>query len=132
MIETLGDALGDVQVERPAPRTAVVTFSGEHDLGTKESVEALLDSLVEENDLVVADFSRARFVDAAMIGALLDADLAARTRGSTFRLQLGTLPIVRKAFEVCGLLERLDCATTREEALRKSAPADDSPATSHV
>jgi anti-anti-sigma factor len=124
--------LGEVQVERPASRTAVVTFTGEHDLGTKEAVEALLDSLVAENDLVVADFSEARFVDAAMIGALLDADLAARTRGSTLRLQLGTLPIVRRAFEVCGVLEQLDCASSREEALGKSAPLRDSAANGRV
>ena len=124
--------LDEVQVERPASRTAVVTFAGEHDLGTKAAVEALLDSLVAENDLVVADFSQARFVDAAMIGTLLDADLAARTRGSTLRLQLGTLPIVRRAFEVCGVLEQLDCASSREEALGKTAAVRDSTANGHV
>lgn len=114
------DPLEDMQVERPASGTAVVTFTGEHDLATKEAVERLLGSLVEENDLVVVDFSEATFVDSSTIHALFNADTAARMRGSKFRLQLGTAAIVRTVFEICGVLERIECASSREEALRKA------------
>jgi anti-anti-sigma factor len=106
-----------VLVVYPSPGTAVVRFTGEHDLVAREDLRALLDSLVEQNDLVVADFSDATFVDSTTMHALLDADTAARVRGRTFRLQLGTAAIVRRAFELSGILRRLDCVHSREEAL---------------
>ena len=114
----MDNRLQDVQVERPRAGAAVVVFTGEHDLSTSESVEALLGSLIEENELVVVDFSEAEFVDSSTIYALIKSHRAASQRGSTFRLQLGTAPIVEKAFELSGMLQLLDCAPTREEALR--------------
>jgi anti-sigma B factor antagonist len=110
--------LQDVEVERPRAGAAVVVFTGEHDLSTSESVEALLGSLIEENELVVVDFSEAEFVDSSTIHTLVKSHRAAGERGGTFRLQLGTAPIVHKAFELSNVLEVLDCAPTREEALR--------------
>ena len=59
----MDNRLQDVQVERPRAGAAVVVFTGEHDLSTSEPVEALLGSLIEENELVVVDFSEAEFVD---------------------------------------------------------------------
>ena len=114
----MDNRLQDVQVERPRAGAAVVVFTGEHDLATSESVEALLGSLIEENELVVADLSDAEFVDSSTIFALVKAHRAASEQGRTFRLQLGTAPIVEKAFELSGMSKVLDCSTTREEALR--------------
>ena len=111
------DSLRDVQVERPAPDAAIVMFSGEHDLSDRDAVEELLEALVEENDLVVADFSGATFVDSTMLHVLVRADQAARARGRRFRLQLGTAAIVARAFELSGLGQRLEIVETREEAL---------------
>src|SRR5688572_6727971 len=113
---TMENRLQDVEVERPRAGAAVVVFTGEHDLYTSESVEALLGSLIEENELVVVDFSEAEFVDSSTIHTLVKSHRAASQRGSTFRLQLGTAPIVHKAFELSGALQLLDCAPTREEA----------------
>ena len=110
--------LQDIRVERPTAHAAVIEFTGEHDLSTSESVEALLGSLIEESELVVVDFSEAEFVDSSTIHALMKSHRAASQRGSTFRLQLGTAPIVEKAFELSGIFELLECARTREEALR--------------
>ena len=111
------DPMDDVDVEYPAPGTAVITFRGEHDLMARVELRGLLELLVEQNPLVVADFSEALFVDSTTLHALLDADMAARVRGRKFRLQLGTGAIVRTAFEMSGVLGRLDCAHSREEAL---------------
>jgi anti-anti-sigma factor len=111
--------LQDVQVERPRAGAAVVVFTGEHDAFTSETVEELLGSLIEENELVVVDFSDAEFVDSTTIFTLIKSRKAADERGSTFRLQLGTAPIVEKAFELSGMLRTLHCASTREEALRE-------------
>ena len=117
----MGNRLQDVHVERPRVGAAVVVFSGEHDLSTSKSVEALLGSLIEENELVVVDFSEAKFVDSLTIHALVKSRMAAGQRGSTLRLQLGTARIVDKAFEYSGVLKMLDCVPTREEALRVDA-----------
>ena len=117
------DALADVRVERPTVGTAVVRFTGEHDLAAREELAALFDSLVEENDLIVADFSEALFVDSTTLYVLVNADAVARARGTKLRLQLGTAAIVRTAFDLSGLTKRLDCVHSREEALGLGHPA---------
>jgi anti-anti-sigma factor len=113
----LAPTLDDVVIERPANGTAVVVFSGEHDLATKDEVRDLLDSLLWEENLVVADFSSAAFVDSSLLGVLLDANERARELGKTFRLQLGTTAIVHRAFEICGVFVAIERVATREEAL---------------
>ena len=113
----LAPTLDDVQVERPADGTAVVVFSGEHDLATKAEVRDLLESLVRWDKLIVADFSSASFVDSSMLGVLLETNKLARELGKTFRLQLGTAAIVQRAFEICGVFAVIERVTTREEAL---------------
>ena len=113
----MAPSLEDVQVERPADGTAVVVFSGEHDLATKDEVRNLLHSLVRWENLIVADFSSASFVDSSMLGVLLDTNEQARELGKTFRLQLGTAAIVQRAFEICGVFAVIERVATREEAL---------------
>lgn len=95
----------------------MVVFSGEHDSATKDEVRDLLDTLVRGDDLIVADFSSASFVDSSILGALLDTHEQARELGKVFRLQLGTAAIVHRAFEICGVFAVIERATTREEAL---------------
>jgi anti-sigma B factor antagonist len=109
--------LEDVLVERPAPDTAVVVFSGEHDMATKDEVRDLLNSLVRWEKLIVADFSSASFVDSSMLGVLLATSEQARELGKTFRLQLGTAAIVQRAFEICGVFAVIERVVTREAAL---------------
>ena len=109
--------LEDVQVERPADGTAVVVFSGEHDMATEHEVRDLLHSLVRWEKLIVADFSSASFVDSSMLGVLVDTHEQARELGKTFRLQLGTAAIVQRAFEICGVFAVIERVATREEAL---------------
>jgi anti-sigma B factor antagonist len=108
----------DIRIERPAPDTAVAVFQGEHDIASKKELKALLDMLVDENDLVVVDFSEATFVDSTTMHVLVTAHAAAQVRGKTFRLQIGSADIVRRAFELTGVMDRLDCATSRDDALR--------------
>jgi anti-anti-sigma factor len=110
-------AMAAVHVEHPSAGTAVVRFMGEHDLATRDDLQALLESLVEENELVVADFSEALFVDSTTMHVLLNADSTARSRGTKLRVQLGTAAIVRTAFELYGLPKRLECVHSRDQAL---------------
>jgi anti-anti-sigma factor len=107
----------DLDVLRPKVGVAVVELHGEHDIATKTEVRELFTSLVEANDLVVVDVTNARFIDASILNNLAEADRLSRNRGSRLRLQLGTASIVRKALEISGLLEHLDCATDRKQAI---------------
>jgi anti-anti-sigma factor len=113
----LAPTLDDVVVERPALGAAVAVFSGEHDLATKRQVRELLTSLVYDNELVMADFSEAQFVDSSILGVLMAMKGEADERGHTLRLQLNTADIVRRAFEISGFLTIVEVAATREAAL---------------
>jgi anti-anti-sigma factor len=95
----------------------VVELCGEHDLVTSARLGEIFDTLVPSHDLVVADLSETDFIDSTVLLALVQADRHARERGSKFRLQLGTEPIVRKALEITNLLDRLDHYPTREQVL---------------
>jgi hypothetical protein len=66
----MSELVEDVKVEWPNPWADVVVFTGEHDLLTRDQVSDLLDSLVDQCPLVVADFSEAKFVDSAMLHVL--------------------------------------------------------------
>jgi anti-anti-sigma factor len=112
-----------IRVERPTADAAVVEFTGEHDLFEADRIESLFESLLEENAVVVADFSEAQFVDSSVLRTLFRAHLAAVARGSSFRLQLGTAPVVERAFELSGILSHLSCWESRDEALNGAGHA---------
>ena len=113
-------ALDDVHVEQPGLGTAVVVFSGEHDLATVDEVEKLLRRLVDGNELVVADFSDAEFVDSSMLWVLKRATDHAQAKGRSLRIQLGTADILRRTFEVGGFFGMLEIVPTREGALLRT------------
>jgi anti-anti-sigma factor len=116
---TVGATLEDVQVESLDSRVSVVAFVGEHDLATCASVSELLGELVTTSELVVADFSAALFVDSSMLRTLIDAHARACERGATFRVQVDDDAIVRRVFEIAGVLEQIGWAPSREEALKQ-------------
>ena len=111
-----------VEVTYPRQGTCVVALHGEHDRGTAEKTEELFHEVLAGNDLVVVDVGGADFVDSSFLRNLLVADRDARAQQKVFRVQIGTAPIVRRALEVSGVLERLDVVDNREDAL---ALADD-------
>jgi anti-anti-sigma factor len=110
--------LRDVRVVYPGKGQAVVELSGEHVFETREQVHELLVSLVRTSDLVVVDVSEAKFVDSSFLRNLSIADRIAREQGSRLRLQLGTAPVVRRALEISGMLDFLDCVSDRRAALQ--------------
>lgn len=117
------EALEAVRVASPRVGVAVVSVADELDLTTCTEFSALLQALVRQNELVVVDFSEARFVDASTLNVLVAAHKLALTRGTRMRLQLGDGCVVKRTFEICGLLEELSWASSREEALDGSAAA---------
>ena len=111
-------SLEDVVVTRPRPGAAVVECRGEHDLSTRGEFAALLKQLLAESDLVVVDVSEAEFIDSSFINNLYIANGFARTHDAQFRLHHSTAPIVHAVLKVSGIFDKLDCADSREEALR--------------
>ncbi len=109
--------MDNVQVTYPGESVAVVALHGDHDRATQKGLAALLRDAVARNDLVVVDLSDADFIDASFLYNLTEAERNATARGSRFVLQMGTAYIVRRALEVSGLLESLDVALSRDEAV---------------
>jgi anti-anti-sigma factor len=112
--------LGELVVQRPRPGAVVVECTGELDISNAPELDAVLEELARENDLVVVDISEAEFIDSSIIQCLAKAHRRSRDRRTEFRLQFGTARVVEKALELSGMLEMLEVAETREEAL---APA---------
>jgi anti-anti-sigma factor len=115
--------MDDICVTSPGHGVAVVELKGEHDFATRTEMTTLLGQAVANNDLVVVDVSDALFIDSSFLHNLVKAHRAADARGSSFVLQMGTAHIVRRALEISGLLERLDVAHTRAEALSRRRPS---------
>jgi anti-anti-sigma factor len=108
-----------ISVKHPRPGAAVVELLGEHDVAEKERLQMLVHQLVATNDLVVVDVSEAEFIDSSVIATLFESARMAKRLGASFRLQTGTATIVRCALEVSGILEALDVANSRQEALAR-------------
>jgi anti-anti-sigma factor len=113
-VETLP---ADVNAVRPRDKVVVLELKGEHDLTTKAQLAELLARLIADNDHVVVDVTEAQFIDSSFIHNLLVADRIASKQGKTFRLQMGTAPIVRRALEISGILDQISVAFNREGAI---------------
>ena len=111
-----------IQIASPGAGIAVVSFTDEHDLATKTELSALLHGLVRQNELVVADFSQALFVDSSTLNVLVSAHKLALHRGTRFTVQLEDGCGIKRTFEISGLLRVIKWASTREEALNGSRP----------
>lgn len=107
----------DVLVLSAGQGRVVVELTAEHDLVTKDALHDLLTTLVEQNTLVVIDLTGAEFIDSSVIYNLAQADRLARARGSSVRVQLGPEGIARRALEITGMVEQLNCVVDRGEAL---------------
>jgi anti-anti-sigma factor len=109
--------LADVEVLYPRAGAAVLECTGEHDLTIAPALEERFTELIATNDLVVIDVSEAQFIDSSFLHEIWKADRVARSNGSRVRLQVGTTAIVKKALEISGILDRIENAPSREEAL---------------
>jgi anti-anti-sigma factor len=106
-----------VEVTFPRSRACVVVVKGDQDRVTADELDRLLSDLLSVSDLLVVDVGEADFVDSSFLRNMLVADRRAQERDKVFRLQMGTAPIVRRAFEVSGILQRLTVVRSREDAL---------------
>ena len=101
------DGAGEPRIEvfYPASDLAVVAFVGEHDVSTsRHAHETLFEVLgvLAPDALLVADLGNATFIDASIVGCLVEADNRAAELGIVFRLEPGEASVVREAFRVTG------------------------------
>jgi anti-anti-sigma factor len=106
-----------VEITFPRSRACVVTVKGDQDRRTSAEMERLLSDLLAVSDLLVVDVSEADFVDSSFLRNVAIADRCANEQAKVFRLQMGTAPVVRRAFEVSGILNRLNVVDNRHDAL---------------
>jgi anti-anti-sigma factor len=106
-----------IEVLLPRPGAAVVECTGELDLTIAPQLNKELEELAGENELVVVDLSEAQFIDSSVVQCLASAHRRSRDKATQLRLQFGSAAIVNRAHELSGMLELLQVATTREEAL---------------
>ena len=111
-----------IEVASPGAGVAVVSFVDEHDLATKAELSSLLHALVRQNELVVADLSRALFIDSSTLNVLLSAHKLALERGTGFTVELKDGCMAKRTFEISGLLDEMSWASTRQEAMNGSRP----------
>jgi len=111
------DELVDVLVSSERRGVVVAAFRGQHDITSCAEVEWLLTGLLEDNEVVVVDVSEAEFIDSSFLHNLVRADRLARKRGRCLRLLVRETDVAHRALEVSLLLERIEHAETRDEAL---------------
>ena len=112
------EPLPEVRVLQPRAGTAVVECTGELDITNAHDLDRKLRELAV-NELVVVDISKAEFIDSSIIHCLVRAHRRSRDQGTQLRLQLqaGSAPVVEVALKLSRVLELLDVANTRAEAL---------------
>jgi anti-anti-sigma factor len=106
-----------LEVLLPRHGTAVVVLRGEHDLSTKDDLHITFASLLETNEIVVADVSDVLFIDSSTLAVLAWVNRTAGESGKQFRLHVGSEPIVKRVLEISGLLKVFDSYPTRDDAI---------------
>jgi anti-anti-sigma factor len=109
--------------------TAVLVLLGEHDIGSEKSLRAQMASLIADYPLVVVDLSHIEFFDSSCLNLMLGAHKQAAATGHRLVLQTGENHAAKRLLELTGLLEHIDCVTTRAEALTRKAAAPGPPLT---
>jgi anti-anti-sigma factor len=99
-------------------RAVALELLGEHDLHTVLTLGPVLESLVDRNDLVIVDLTRAEFMDSSVLHELVRASRRMRDRGGRLVLNLGEQPVVTKLFEITRLSEQFELVDGWSAALR--------------
>ena len=108
-----------IEVRFPRPGVAQVVLGGEHDLATRDQLDATLARALATCSHLVVDLSTTKFIDSSAIGVLVATKRRADARGSQFNLLLGTVPIVEKVLEIAGVLPFLNRVRDLDEALSR-------------
>ena len=107
-----------IEIEWCAPRAAVVSLVGEHDIASLPALSEALGDLLAERDVVV-DLARCTFLELTVVGALTECAARARAGGRRFAVVIppGRSAPARLA-EVLELAHDLAIYDSRESARR--------------
>ena len=112
---------GELALERNDAGPAVLTISGEHDLSTAPTLRRRIDNLLDEGTASVIDLSPAPFIDAAMLGVILDERRRATEAGIGFAVvHENGAEAVDRVLEVTGLRTELPVHARREEGFTEA------------
>jgi anti-anti-sigma factor len=92
----------------PGAEPSVVWLGGDHDIATKDVLEAVLaEAVALDEPAVVIDMSGVHFISAATIRVIVGARNVLARRGRSLVLR-GPPPFVRRVFDACGLSSLLE------------------------
>jgi anti-anti-sigma regulatory factor len=97
----------------PSAAGCIAEFCGEHDVASDDT-RSLLERLVAENSLVVADVCSATFIDSSFLSCLLVAERDATERGHDLRLLVCDTPSIETVLKVSGLNEHFRIIASRD------------------
>ena len=101
---------------------AVLTISGEHDLGTVPEFRERLNELLAGDAGIVIDLSPATFVDSSILGVILEARRRAGEGEQGFAVtQDGGTEAVTRVLEITGLTRELPVHSDRAGAERQAS-----------
>jgi anti-anti-sigma factor len=111
-------ALAGLRVERE-DGVVVIALAGEHDIASRDSVQAAIVEALEGGLAVVIDLRDAYFIDSVIAAVFLDARKVAKHRnlGLGFLLSSDTDNGVRRMFELSTLTTIFAMYPTREAAV---------------
>ncbi len=115
--------VGNIRVVQTNDTMTALAVEGECDLLTAPHLTEMAERVIAEGRDLIIDLSEVEFIDAATVGALLDADAAARARGRELVVQLTEATMVQRVLSITGADRRLTIAVTRRDAMELVAVA---------
>jgi anti-anti-sigma factor len=106
----------EVRVAQLPDGVSVVSLIGEHDLATRNEIQAALESALDSGDNLVVDLSSADFIDSSTLHVLVTAARRASESGRGFSVVMADNDTVRQVFELTGLLTQFARASSVEAA----------------
>lgn len=94
----------------------IVTLQGEIDMASAGSIQAVLDSLIEDAVGIVIDTAAVTMIDASIVRTLVQAQRRARERGTDLYVA-GARGLVLQVFEVAGVAKDLRVHWDRAQAI---------------
>ena len=107
----------EVDVRWHKEGVAVVSLTGEHDLGNADALKTLLDQTLERSNHLIVDLSDAEFIDSWIVQTLVTTRRRAEIEQRQFNLVLGTSEIVERVLTITDVLPYLNRTHTIEDAL---------------
>jgi anti-sigma B factor antagonist len=95
---------------------AVLELLGEHDLTSKDELEAILRKALLGGELLIVDLTETDFIDSSVLNNLMGVERLAQERGLRVALQVDPSSRIARVLEIAGLTEYFPCAASRQHA----------------